>query len=144
GFEVGGRQYGVFAHDWRVRPPLAWLSLLGERETASPDEVTATPPIAVLVLSEPEFAAAVRDALHRFTRADALRSSPLLRSRLVLDAAGGADSSPALLEALRSLMLETSESLKATPRQAKLYQVLDRTYFHPAASQENAAELLDL
>ena len=31
-FTVGGRTYGVFGHDWRATPPLAWLKLLGERE----------------------------------------------------------------------------------------------------------------
>ena len=34
--------------------------------------------------------------------------------------------------------------LKETPRQDKAYRALDRTYFRPAASQEQAAELLDL
>ena len=37
------------------------------------------------MLSEPEFAAAVRDALRDLARPDGLRDSPLLRSRLVTD-----------------------------------------------------------
>jgi hypothetical protein len=30
-FEVGGRRYGVFGHDWRVEPEDAWLRLKAER-----------------------------------------------------------------------------------------------------------------
>ena len=30
-FDVGGRRYGVFAHDWRVEPAEAWLRLKAER-----------------------------------------------------------------------------------------------------------------
>jgi hypothetical protein len=30
-FEVGGRRYGVFAHDWRVEPADEWLRLKAER-----------------------------------------------------------------------------------------------------------------
>ena len=30
-FEVGGRRYGVFGHDWRVEPAQAWLRLKAER-----------------------------------------------------------------------------------------------------------------
>jgi DNA-binding winged helix-turn-helix (wHTH) protein len=30
-FEVGGRRYGVFGHDWRIEPARAWLQLKAER-----------------------------------------------------------------------------------------------------------------
>jgi DNA-binding winged helix-turn-helix (wHTH) protein len=30
-FEVGGRHYGVFAHDWRAEPAQAWLGMKAER-----------------------------------------------------------------------------------------------------------------
>jgi hypothetical protein len=30
-FEIGGRRYGVFAHDWRVEPAREWLRLKAER-----------------------------------------------------------------------------------------------------------------
>jgi DNA-binding SARP family transcriptional activator len=32
-FEVGGRRYGLFMHDWRAQPPQAWLAELAEHET---------------------------------------------------------------------------------------------------------------
>jgi DNA-binding SARP family transcriptional activator len=32
-FEVGGRRYGIFTHDWRSQPPQAWLDELAAHET---------------------------------------------------------------------------------------------------------------
>jgi DNA-binding winged helix-turn-helix (wHTH) protein len=40
-FEVGGRRYGVFAHDWRVEPADAWLRLKAERAS----RITALPTV---------------------------------------------------------------------------------------------------
>jgi DNA-binding winged helix-turn-helix (wHTH) protein len=40
-FEVGGRRYGVFAHDWRSEPAHAWLRLKAERAS----RVTAIPAV---------------------------------------------------------------------------------------------------
>ncbi len=34
-FEVGGRRYGVFGHDWRVVPPMEWLEALNKRRWAA-------------------------------------------------------------------------------------------------------------
>src|SRR5262249_5209727 len=55
-FEVGGRRYGVFAHDWRVVPPLAWIDrkgLLEFTDSAAPSTVESRRPL--LVLSRPDF-----------------------------------------------------------------------------------------
>jgi DNA-binding SARP family transcriptional activator len=32
-FDLGGRHYGVFMHDWRAQPPQAWIAELAEHET---------------------------------------------------------------------------------------------------------------
>ena len=79
-FEVGGRRYGVFGHDWRATPPTAWLNLLAEREihtdaTPAPRPGPSEEPV---VLSQPDFAAAVRAALRDFVRPDLLRGNPLI------------------------------------------------------------------
>jgi hypothetical protein len=42
------------------------------------------------------------------------------------------------------LIKQATESLQATPREAKFYRALYHTYFQPAPTQEQAAELLDL
>jgi len=144
-FKVGGRRYGVYGHDWRVTPPVAWLDLLAEREIAAePLAVTPTETAPLVVLSESDFVGAVRDALRNFHRSEELRGNPLLRSRMVLERAGpGADDS-ASIGALRNLLKEAADSLRATPREAKLHRALHRTYLDPARSQEQAAELLGL
>ena len=69
-----------------------------------------------------------------YTRPDRLAASPLLRSRLV----GG---TPA---ALRARLREAAETLTANPRDLKLHRALWHTYFEPAPTQEQAAELLGL
>jgi AAA ATPase domain len=144
-FTTEGRGFGVFGHDWRIRPPLAWLSLLGDREIMAPQPARTEPQaLSAVVLSEPEFAGAVREALRQFHRADSLRSNALLRSRLVLGRTAAGVSTAVRIEALRQQITEAAASLRTSARDAKLYSALERTYFEPAASQEQAAEQLDL
>jgi hypothetical protein len=144
-FEVGGRRYGVYTHDWRVTPPMAWLDLLAERETATePLAVTPTESTPLVVLGESDFAASVRDALRNFHRTDDLRTNPLLRSRVVVERAGSNAGDSTGVAALRDLLTEAAESLRASPREVKYYRALHRTYLDPAPSQERAAELLGL
>jgi hypothetical protein len=145
-FEVGGRRYGVYAHDWRVMPPMAWLDLLAEREIATEplDASPSTETAPLVVLDESEFTVAVQDALRNFHRPDALRANPLLRSRIVAERAGtGADETGQIV-ALQDLLKECAESLQASPREAKCYRALYRTYLSPAPNQQRAAELLGL
>lgn len=146
-FTVGGRNYGVFGHDWRVTPPLAWLDLLAEREIAGGGDRTAAPPpsaMPLVVLSEPEFAAAVRDALRDLSRPDGLRGNPLLRSRLVTEQVGAGANPAERVAALRTLVREAVESLQSAPRDSKLHRALHHTYLQPAPTQEAAADQLDL
>lgn len=142
-FEVGGRRYGVYGHDWRVTPPMAWLDLLAEREIAA-EPLSVAPPESepLVVLSESGFALAVKDALRNFHRPDKLRDNPLLRSRMVVERAGAGADDRAGISTLRDLLKEAAESLQASPREAKCYRALYRTYFSPAPNQERAAELL--
>lgn len=146
-FEVGGRHYGVYGHDWRAMPPAAWLTLLAEREVGlgrRPEEA-ARPAEQVIVLSQAEFAAAVREALRDFVRPDLLRGSPLLCSRLVWVACGGAEADVAgRIAALQAVIRAAAEALRSSPRTVKFYRALHHTYFQPAGTQEQAAELLDL
>jgi len=144
-FEVGGRRYGVYGHDWRAVPPAAWLTLLGEREVGAGGQPAAAQPAEqVVVLSQSDFAAAVRDALRDFVRPDLLRGSPLLRSQLVLERADASAGVAERVQSLQTLLRETAEALQTSPRDAKLYRALYHTYFQPAPTQERAAELLDL
>jgi hypothetical protein len=143
-YEVGGRRYGVFGHDWRVVPPIAWLDLLGEREMGASVQQVPVPTAEVLVLSEPAFRAAVQDALRHYARPSALEASPLIRSRFVLERTGSKASAAEQIAALRALIDQAVESLLRHPRDARLYRALHHTYRQPAATQEQAAELLEL
>jgi hypothetical protein len=143
-FTVGGRRYGVYGHDWRTTPPSAWLALMAERELnmgAPPSRPAAEP---LIVLSDAGFATAVRDALRDFTDTAALTANPLLRSRLVLGQTGSDAATTARVTALRKLLRETAEGLQESPRLVKFYRALYHTYLQPAATQEQAAEVLDL
>ncbi len=145
-FKVGGKAFGTYGHDWRVVPPGEWLSLLGEREIAAEPAAIkpAFGPAPLVVLSEPDFAAAVRSALHDLLNLDALRSNPLVQSRLIVQRLSGGASALDRATRLQSLIRETVETLQASPRDAKLYRALYHTYIKPAPSQESAAEVLDL
>lgn len=140
-YEVGGRHYGVFAHDFRRVPPDAWLELTARHDV---EDVGPAPrplgPTVALALSQPEFTDAVRAALRDLHRPDRLARNPLLRSRLVQDRTG--DGAP--VEVLSHVVVEAAESLRSHPRDEKLHRAVDRTYLRPAVTQERAAEVLDL
>jgi hypothetical protein len=144
-FTVGGHRYGVYGHDWRVTPPLAWFDLLAEREmNLTPPTPRARTSESLIVLSEADFATAVRDALRDYTDVSSLADNPLTRSRLVSGIAGREATPAARAAALRKLLQETAESLQESPRLAKFHRAIYHTYFQPAVTQEQAAEVLDL
>jgi hypothetical protein len=142
-FEVGERPYAVFTHDWRVEPAAVWLEITGARELAADFTVemaATTRPKPLIVLSQPEFEEAVRTALRDYTRSDLLADNPLMRSRLLADQAGREVSA----DALQALIREAAETVRANPKGQKFYRAIYHTYLQPAATQERAAELLDL
>lgn len=142
GFVMDGQSFGVFVHDWRAEPVAEWLDIMGEQELQ--DEITALEsrplPSQTIVLSEPEFAEAVRQALRDIHRSDLLAQNPLLHSRCLVDRT---DQPPTPAD-LQRLLREAVETLAATPKTQKQYRVLWRTHIEPAPTQEAAAELLDL
>jgi hypothetical protein len=139
-FVVGGRAFGVFAHDWRREPIQTWLDTLAERELAGSDGGVQPGSLPrVLALSRPDFDDAVRQALRDYARPSAFAANPLTRSRLTL---GGTEATPA--GTLRALLLTAVESLQEHPRDHRLHRALWHTYIQPAASQELAAERLGL
>lgn len=152
-FEVEGKSYGVYGHDWRVTPPAAWQALLARREIAAISaEISVTESSqltqareSLLVLSQSEFTEAVQSAFRQFLSPVELSKNLLLRSRLVIEAASTQTSpAPTPVSVLQMLLREAAESLRSSPRDSKLYSVLHRTYLQPAATQEAAAEALDI
>ncbi len=145
-YQTGERKFGVYAHDWRVEPPSAWLALLAQREVAAQPQAVAPPARThrIVVLSQPDFSSAVRSALRDYARPEALRDNPLLQSRLIAQKSGQGAGLTERAETLRGLLKQAAESLQASPKNAKLCRALFHTFFQPAATQEQAAEALNL
>jgi hypothetical protein len=140
---AGGWRYCAFAHDWRAQPLSQWLEMMGGREMArqmNPADVMVAPPPPLIVLSEPEFAEAVKNALRNFTRPIELAANPLMRSRLVMQHAEGTPTSIVL----QSLLRAAAGTLKQTPKDEKFYRAVWHTYFQPAPTQELAAEAIGI
>lgn len=141
-FWVGGRRYGLFAHDFRRVPVAALLELVTERALArdlTPSSPAVQPPL--LVLSQPEFDQAVRQALRDLRRPDLLSRNPLLRTRLLRHRSGDEEPVAVTLKALVGAAVET---LREHPRDDKLWRAVERTYVRPAPTQERAAAALGL
>jgi hypothetical protein len=113
------------------------------REVQPPDGPEIAP---VVALSQQEFTAAVGAALRDLTRPDRLRGNPLTQSRLVMSRSSEATpaGAPERAATLAAVVREAAATLQASPRDLKLYRALCHTYLQPAATQERAAELLDL
>ncbi len=146
-FTVDGRTYGTFVHDWRRTPPLAWLGLLCERESAA-DPLAVAPPVepvgGLRVLDAEAFAAGVREALRGLGRAGGLRGCVLLRSRSVAARTAEGAEPAERAAALAALLKETAAALAEAPQDRRAHRALHHTYFSPAGTQQRAADLLGL
>jgi hypothetical protein len=143
-YRLDGRTWGVYVHDWRAEPPLAWLEMLAQRELAPGPNAPSPAPPPLVVLSQGEFSESVLSILRHFTHPDRWRENALLRSRLVMERAGATASPEKRAAALTTLYQEALAELQRSPRQARLYRAVYHTYIQPSATQEQAAELLDL
>jgi hypothetical protein len=142
-FEVGGKRFGIYGHDWRVMSPAVWIARLAEKEVGATGQAASLPSVEPLIfLSRDDFGNAVKQALNDFARPGGLTGNPLLRSRLVSEVAGKVSKDQ--IEILKTKIKEATELLRVHPRDEKLFLALDKTYLHPAPTQEAAAELLDL
>jgi TolB-like protein/Flp pilus assembly protein TadD len=92
------------------------------------------------MLSHFEFQEAVKAALRSYTRPDLLAVNPLLSNALI----GGSGKGLVAHDALRTLLLETAETLFASERDQRLRRVIEVTYFNPESKQEAAALKLGL
>lgn len=130
------RPVGVWARDFARSDYSDWLEGLAAREIDEHDSVP--PPVAAPVaLSRDDFDAAVRTALRDLIRPDRLLDNPLLDSRLC-------EADPTDPQKLVACVRCAVDLLESDPRTAVAARALDRTYLRPAATQERAAEVLDL
>jgi hypothetical protein len=88
-FEIEGRNFGLYGHDWRVVSPTAWLDMLAERDISTVQKKSQVPvQPSLIVLSKPDFEKAVRSTFKNLDRPHALRGNPLLHSRMVEQISG--------------------------------------------------------
>ena len=100
------------------------MDLWSERALAQNPSVAPRRSAVQLVLSQPDFADAVRQGLKNLTRPDLLARNPLLRTRLLADAAAGDHRDAAgLARVLRGAVA----TLAQDSRDDKLYRV--RAFF---------------
>ncbi|GAA3097684.1 ATP-binding protein [Streptosporangium carneum] len=135
----GDDAYSLFVHDWRAVPAQAWLERMSRLLVAGPAGGPGAAPAKLAVLSQAEFAEAVRKALRRLPRRDALAASPLTRTRLIAERAG---QDPAT--ALGDLLRQAIDDLREDPRSVKFHRALSVTFLRGTPTQELAAERLGL
>ncbi|WP_103954925.1 ATP-binding protein [Nonomuraea solani] len=136
---LGNTEYALFAHDWRAVAAQAWLDRLDRLLLEGAQEAVAVPASSMAVLSQADFADAVRKALRHLSRPGELAANPLTRTRIVVEH-GGTD--PA--KALRDLIEQAIGRLSGDPRADKFHRALVTTYLRGAPTQEAAAERLGL
>lgn len=140
-FTIGGRRFGLFAHDFRQVPVDAWLELVTERALAQDFTLPPVQPAEPLALSKEDFDDAVRQALRDLHRPDLLARNPLLRSRVLRDRI--TDREPDAVD-LEGALSDALDALRADPRDDKLFRAVERIYVLPATTQEAAAEALGI
>ncbi len=144
-FQVNNTTFGFYAHDWRVRPPFAWLDLLGKRETGSAADLEAEPQaLQVLVLRESEFMEQVGEALRHFHNNNQLVQNLLLRSKLVAGGLGADATDFDRINTLKEKILAVIKEIEDSPIDGKYHRVLYRSYINPVGSQEKTADFLNM
>ena len=133
-YTIGSTRFPVFAHDWRRTDVEEWLEILHARQAGAP--ARAADDAGKTVLSEPQFAEAVRSALRDLHTPNLLQGNPLLRSRVVRQNQRDG-MTPA--ETLRGLL---KIAVSALPPNLRV--LTDRTFLHPVTTQERIAEGLHL
>lgn len=146
-FSTGDKSWGWYMHDWRKRPTMTWLDLLGRREidatlhNAPPEEEQKTGWVA---LNETEFLDALESALKSLHDRDELSVNPLLFSRVVLKDLGAKSGPAEKIERLQTLIRRELEAMEQSPANNKYHRVLYRTYLNPVGSQERTADFLKM
>lgn len=145
-FETNGTSFGWFLHDWRQRPPLAWFSLMGQRELENQPFVVTAPSqeVQMLVLSESDFAAHAAAAFKELNSRDGLWDNPLARSRLVIKETGPEAQKEERARRLKAKIETALALLEESPADAKYHRVLYRTFVNPVGSQEATADFLNM
>ncbi len=139
-YDVEGVIHGWYYHDWRERPPLAWLELMGKREVNDPENTAIHRSEGRI--NENEFGEAVYEALKNIDSPKKLVASSLLKCHFVQR-----DRDLEAIPINQALVLTdkiktTVERLGASARDELLHRILYRTFINPVGSQEQTADFL--
>lgn len=140
-YEINDTPHGWYMHDWRERPPLAWLELMGKREINEEDNPTAKE-TEDGSLNEQQFADAVYEALKLIDNPKKITGNPLLRCRFVLQGNELESSDLNLALTLADKIKNTVASFEKSTKDEALYRILYRTFINPVGSQEQTADFL--
>jgi hypothetical protein len=143
-FAVGDRKYGIYCKDWRaISPQVLYFDRMLAHSLGMQAEPEDLPP-PVRALSLEAFRHAVKRALRDYCAPLALRTNPILHTRLIASAAGISPTIEARVETVRALLREAAAALRARPRSGRFIEALETTYFEPDMTQELAADRLGL
>jgi hypothetical protein len=139
--ELNEQSYGWYMHDWRQRPPLAWLELMGKREINEEDTETGPIKLEEATLTEQNFIDAVYEALKQVGNPKKLTGSILLKSKFVRQATDEPTEINLALT-LADKLTKAITSLENSPKDEALHRILHRTFINPVGSQEQTADFL--
>jgi hypothetical protein len=135
---VGDLTYTLFANDWRTQPIWTWAEertrLMLSGLPCVPEAPVTGRRTELVVLSRPEFDAAVRHALRALQRPAELAMNPLARSRLIVE--HGA--------ALQDVLIQAIEALRKERGGEKHHRAVAATYLRGMPTQEAVAARLGL
>jgi hypothetical protein len=140
--ELNEQNYGWYMHDWRQRPPLAWLELMGKREINEEETSTVQIVDPETGLTEQKFIDAVHEALKHVNNPKKIIGNALVKSKFVLRANGDEPTGINLALTLADKLVKAITSLENSPKDEALHRVLHRTFINPVGSQEQTADFL--
>jgi hypothetical protein len=143
-FEVGGRHYVVYAHDWRQLSRATHIERKLQRALGMAAPAAPTEPPPSVALSLEGFTSAMQRALRDLHRPLSLRMNPLLYSRLVSSRISPEVALEERVAVLRKIVREAVERFRQLPRAHKLVRALEATYLVESPAQEIVAERLGL
>lgn len=140
--ELNDQSYGWYMHDWRQRPPLAWLELMGKREINEEETSTVQIIPRETGLTEQKFIDAVQEALKQINNPKKIIGNPLLKSKFVQQATSDEPTDINLALTLADKLIKAITSLENSPKDEALHRILHRTFINPVGSQEQTADFL--